>query len=416
MKEKFSEYYKISEAELKKHWEEDIFSFDANVLLNLYRYTPKTRDAFFNLLEKIKDRIWIPYQAALEYQRNRLIVINAQKEAYKEIREVLEKKKGEIESKLNSFKKHPYLQATELKMQIESAFEAIGKDLDKLESNHPDYLTEDPIWERLTNLLKGKIGEDFSKEDLDKICKEGKKRYEESIPPGYMDFKSKKNESEKNLYGDLLIWKQLIEKTKTLKGSIILITDDLKEDWWYKFQGKTISPRPELIKEFKDETKKRINIYQADKFLELANSTLQQKTTKEAIEEIRRIRVEDEKSYFNQPVEYLLFDVIESKLPIKIRLSDILFVTTDEVDPRNKQVVLQDGAKYTFIDCTIRDFLSFCPRLLQANRGQLVSLEAVLQVEHDIIRLDLPNAGSGLPREIVLSREFRKGFTDGLLD
>ena len=94
MKQKFSEYYKLDSSELKKHWEKDTFSFDANVLLNLYRYTPKTRDAFFNLLEKIRDRIWIPYQAAMEYQKNRLFVINAQKEAYNEIRKTLEKKKG----------------------------------------------------------------------------------------------------------------------------------------------------------------------------------------------------------------------------------------------------------------------------------------------------------------------------------
>lgn len=118
MKSKLSEYYKLSESEIKEHWEKDIFCFDANVLLNLYRYSPKTREAFFSLLEKVKDRIWITYQAAFEYQKNRLVVINAQREAYKEIRETLTKKKGEIEAKLNSFKKHPYLQTTELKNKL----------------------------------------------------------------------------------------------------------------------------------------------------------------------------------------------------------------------------------------------------------------------------------------------------------
>lgn len=294
MKEKFSEYYKVAESELKKHWQQDIFSFDANVLLNLYRYTPKTRTAFFNLLEKIQDRIWISYQAAYEYQKNRLIVINAQKEAYKDIRDTLEKKKGEIEAKLNSFKKHPYLQTSELKNQIESAFHSIEQDLDRLEREHPDYLTEDPIWEKLTELLKAKVGEDFAKDNLEKIYREGKKRYEEDIPPGYMDFKNKKEEADKSLYGDLLVWKQIIEKAKTIDNSVILITDDLKEDWWYKFKGKTISPRPELIKEFKEETGKRINIYQADVFLELANKNLMQNTDREAIQEMRKIRLADE--------------------------------------------------------------------------------------------------------------------------
>jgi hypothetical protein len=295
MKVKFSEYYKIDDGEVQKHWQQDTFCFDANVLLNLYRYTPKTRDAFFDLLEKIKDRIWISYQAAFEYQKNRLIVINAQKEAYKEIRDTLEKKKGEIEAKLNSFKKHPYLHTSELKTQIESAFQSISKDLDKLEKNHPDYLDNDPIWQRLTPLLNGKIGDDFSKEDLEKIYKEGKKRYDEKIPPGYMDAKEKQNEGNQSLYGDVLVWKQVIVKAKEIEKSIILVTDDLKEDWWYKFKGKTISPRPELIKEYRDETKKRINIYQADWFLELANKNLAQQTAVEAIEEVRNVRLADER-------------------------------------------------------------------------------------------------------------------------
>jgi hypothetical protein len=72
----------------------------------------------------------------------------------------------------------------------------------------------------------------------------------------------------------------------------------LKEDWWYKFKGKTISPRPELIKEFKAETQKRINIYRADIFLEMANKNLAQQTTKEAILEIRDLRLADEQEFF----------------------------------------------------------------------------------------------------------------------
>ena len=149
MKRKFSEYYKLSDTEIKSHWENDLFSFDANVLLNLYRYTPSTRDAFFNLLEQVNDRIWISYQAAYEYQKNRLIVINAQKEAYQEIRATFQKKKNEIEAKLNSFRKHPYLQTGNLIKQIESAFKSISKDIDQLEKKHPDYLSEDPILNRL---------------------------------------------------------------------------------------------------------------------------------------------------------------------------------------------------------------------------------------------------------------------------
>ena len=295
MKDKFSEYYRLSESQLKGHWQADIFSFDANVLLNLYRYTPSTREAFFTLLEQVKDRIWISYQAAYEYQKNRLIVINAQKEAYQEIRETLEKKKNEIEAKLNGFTKHPYLQASDLKKQIESAFQSISRDLDQFEKNHPDYLSQDPVLDRLTTILEKRIGDDLEQPELEKIYADGKKRYEQKIPPGYMDLADKKNEGNRSLYGDLIIWKQVIKKAKDSAKSIIFVTDDLKEDWWYKFKGKTISARPELIKEFRDETKQRINIYQADRFLESANKNLSQKTNQAAIDEVRKVRLADEK-------------------------------------------------------------------------------------------------------------------------
>jgi hypothetical protein len=296
MKEKFSEYYKLNDTELRKHWQKDVFTFDANVLLNLYRYTPKTRDAFFSLLEKLKDRVWISYQAAFEYQKNRLDVINKQREAYDEIRNVLDKKKGEIEAKLNEFKRHPYLKTAELKIQIESAFLSINKDIQRLEKDHPDYLENDPIWEKLTSILMNRIGDDCSSEELEKIYRDGKKRYEDEIPPGYKDKTVKKEAGNRSLYGDIVVWKQIIKHAKEIEPSIIFITDDRKEDWWFKFKGKTIGPRPELIKEFKDESNKRVNIYQADNFIELASRNLNEAPNTEAIEEIRTLRLADEQA------------------------------------------------------------------------------------------------------------------------
>lgn len=294
MKNRFSEFYKLDESVLKQHWQEDVFSFDANVLLNLYRYTPKTRDAFFVVLEKLKDRVWISYQAAFEYQRNRLKVIHTQKEAYDEIRKLLEKKKSEIEGKLNEFKRHPYLKTEELKIQINSAFDSINKDIFRLEKSHPNYMDNDPIWDRLTKLLLDKVGDDFTSEELEKLFRDGKKRYDEEVPPGYMDKSSKKDSGNRSLYGDLIVWKQTIRYAKDKSSSLIFVTDDRKEDWWYKFQGKTIGPKPELIKEFKEETGKQINIYQADNFLEFASKSLNEKLNQEAVDEIREIRFADE--------------------------------------------------------------------------------------------------------------------------
>lgn len=75
MKGLFPQFAPRDSIDYKTIWDRATFVFDANVLLNLYRYQPDTRQAILDTLKKLKSRIWIPYQAAIEFQRNRLSVI-----------------------------------------------------------------------------------------------------------------------------------------------------------------------------------------------------------------------------------------------------------------------------------------------------------------------------------------------------
>lgn len=59
-------------------WQECIFVFDANILLNLYQYSPNSRDELLDVLERLKNQIWVPHQAMLEYHENRKEVIAQQ--------------------------------------------------------------------------------------------------------------------------------------------------------------------------------------------------------------------------------------------------------------------------------------------------------------------------------------------------
>ncbi|MGD0990767.1 MAG: PIN-like domain-containing protein, partial [Candidatus Sulfotelmatobacter sp.] len=88
MRKTFPGYYRPSEPEFRRLWDRCIFVLDANVLLNLYRYSDVTRKKLLDILLKIQSRLWV-HQAALEYQRNRLEVISAQREAYKQIEQLL---------------------------------------------------------------------------------------------------------------------------------------------------------------------------------------------------------------------------------------------------------------------------------------------------------------------------------------
>ena len=75
MKNLFKSFYKLNKDEYKTLWQDAIFIFDTNILLNLYRYQSSTRDELLKVIEQLTSRIWIPNHVALEFQRNRLHVI-----------------------------------------------------------------------------------------------------------------------------------------------------------------------------------------------------------------------------------------------------------------------------------------------------------------------------------------------------
>ena len=54
--------------------------FDTNILLNFYKYSSKTCKDACNTIEKIKDRLFLPYQVGLEYYNNRERIIKEQKD------------------------------------------------------------------------------------------------------------------------------------------------------------------------------------------------------------------------------------------------------------------------------------------------------------------------------------------------
>jgi hypothetical protein len=71
MKDKFPGFYPPSQNEFDELLDHAILAVDSNFLLNLYSYSPDTREEVLNLLENLVDRLWLPHQAAYEYHKNR---------------------------------------------------------------------------------------------------------------------------------------------------------------------------------------------------------------------------------------------------------------------------------------------------------------------------------------------------------
>ncbi|MCX5981321.1 MAG: PIN domain-containing protein [Nostocales cyanobacterium LacPavin_0920_SED1_MAG_38_18] len=300
MRDLFPGYYQPTEQEFDELWNECIFSFDTNVLLNIYRYSPQTRERLFDILEKLQERIWVTHQVGYEFHKNRLTVISQQSSAYDKIGKILDEnlkigKIATLQKDLEAYKKHSAIEVQEILENIETALKEVIKsvknNLQDLKQNHPDLLREDILQDKIIEILNGRIGSPYP--DLLYIYKLAEERFKNLIPPGYKD-KDNKQKSVPDIYGDAILWLQLIDYAKSEKKPIIFVTDDDKEDWWLESGGKTISPRPELVQEMLTEAGVKFYMYSADRFLDYAQKFLHLSEQPEVIEEAREIREQDE--------------------------------------------------------------------------------------------------------------------------
>lgn len=110
--------------------------------------------------------------------------------------------------------------------------------------------------------------------------------------------------------------------------------------------------------------------------------------------------------------EFELFNVAESAKKMKIRLPDIMLVTTDEVDPRHKVAWMRNGDKYTLMNCKLEHLVDNSPALIQVNKSEAVSLDAVHEVEHDLITLKGIVTKDNRPMQVTLSRVFQAKFKE----
>lgn len=303
----FKSFYKLQDEEYKTLWQNAIFIFDTNILLNLYRYQSSTRDGLLNVIERLANRIWIPHHVALEFQRNRLYVISEQDKRYAEVRNIVSKSLSSMENELNNLqlkKRHSHINPDKLIDSLQVNKKAFFEQLNTLEEQSISLSSDDQILEKLDALFLDKVGNPIGEQkDVDALFSKGEERFKKQIPPGFKD--SKKDEkkpddftfggiSYKRKFGDYIIWQQIINHAKenNLKD-IIFITDDGKSDWWLKVESngtKTIGARPELIDEITREANvERFYIYNTESFLNFANEQLNVKVAKETIEEVREV-------------------------------------------------------------------------------------------------------------------------------
>lgn len=287
MRTQFKGHFQEPQETIDQLWNEATFVFDANVLLNLYRYSDEARAEFLDLLVSIQGRSWLPEQCAYEYLSNRLSVIREQVKSYSTTAEKIKAILGTFAGSMG----HPFISG-EAFGALQKVVADIENELSSNGKSQEAQLTDDHIKETIANIFAGRVGGEFSEERLKELFAECEARYAEEVPPGYKDKNKHPNPTriseKRSNFGDFLFWRQTMDWAKAETKDVILVTDDQKEDWWLIVSGKTVSARPELSAEFCEQTDQHILFYNPKSFLKLAKEKLHSKISDDTIIEIQK--------------------------------------------------------------------------------------------------------------------------------
>jgi len=306
MKSLFPGFYAPNEQQLQELWSEGTFVFDANVLLSLYRYPQQAREDMFKVLEGLKERIWIPFQVALEYQRNRLNVIVGENAKFQKTLDNLHKTESDVAHTVSSLeleRRGLEIDTAPLISALSDAVAKLKNAVDEGRARQSLVSHSDEIRDRLDNILvDGRVGSPpASQAEIDQLVKDGQSRYDNGIPPGFKDAAKAKNPAEATYFhdgmeyqaqfGDLIAWRQLLGHAKqTGLKKVILVTNDRKDDWWLREAGQTLGPQPQLVHEISREAGVGLFwMYSADQFLQRASVFLNASIDKSSVSEVSEL-------------------------------------------------------------------------------------------------------------------------------
>lgn len=253
LRELFPGYYPASKADRSDVYRRGLVSLDANALLDLYRFTKRSRDELFSVLEKLKPRLFVTHQAALEFHRDRLGVVEDRFRAPEKKCEEFAQPFQSVIEKIQEFANRHQIDSVS-KQQLIDMVNGLSAKLTKsiMQMGAYDLAREevkdgtDPVLVRVGSLLDGRVGDSLTQRDYADALKEAERRANFKIPPGYSD----KGKPPERRAGDYLVWLQLINEAKIHGKPVLFVTDERKEDWMLKgSSNEVLGPRPELVLE-----------------------------------------------------------------------------------------------------------------------------------------------------------------------
>jgi len=297
---------------------EYVYVFDTNVYLNLLRYSNNTANDMLEIYIELKKDIWVPRQVYKEFKKN-FPIVNGTRE--NNIKYAITQSKNAINLCYESIKKqlsifgiYKFSNSEEILKNIHLKTEELKEcindynDINVKDTGNKGFLDAKEVDKFFDNIVSEQ--RDLLQSELLSIYKEGDIRYKYKIPPGYMDDPKNNPKSKKvgtSIFGDLILWNEIISYSKKQNKPIIFVTADTKEDWFVLKGKKPISPCIELLDEFSEKTNgNSICILTSEKFIEYISNVLVKNST--------TILIEMQKDLFINTVFQNNKDLIKEKL------------------------------------------------------------------------------------------------------
>lgn len=237
---------------------------DTNIWLDIYRNLPENILIIIDILKNkfIKDRTYIPAYVKTEFLKNfhKLEAVHNKIETSTNdaLINITKDFSDRLTKEINIRKERFHiLEKNENEKSIYSLLVDLGKQVENFieyndsENELKDIAVCDDVKKLFDSYCNTNLIDNLSKEEVLMCIQEGELRFESKTPPGYMDEKKVKRNG--FIYGDLLIWYEIIKFSSKKKTNILFVTNDTKEDW---FENSSFHPK--LIAEFANKTKQNI--------------------------------------------------------------------------------------------------------------------------------------------------------------
>ncbi|MDT2816268.1 PIN-like domain-containing protein [Vagococcus lutrae] len=325
LKEEFPEFFqeKLSKSDLIRN--DSLIIVDTNFLLDILRLPTKMAGSYINALEQAKNKLYIPYLVALEFNFSKSKIKKKRDLEIKKYKDSLEKNLNKLEKEIdfkslifdeeskNSYNKEILSLIKDFKISFDTLIE---KQIE--EHILKDYQKN---YDGLINIINDKIGKKYTQDWIEKIEKDGEKRYKQSLPPGFDDQKKEENQTESHYrhysnlkynlkFGDLIIWKDILkycqeDKENKIKNVIFVTNDNKsskKSDIIYKVDGWTVGPHIYLMNELKMEADKNLYILNNLQFVKLSNDLTEEEVKSfENLDYINKNGYEKKFKYYKIP-------------------------------------------------------------------------------------------------------------------